>query len=88
MTVKLSPEQEEALKRHGHRPVHVVDHSGQVAYVLVPADDYERIRPLLESDEFDIRETYLLQEEVARAEGWEDPVMDDYDDYDTRRRPT
>ena len=86
MTVKLSPEQEEALKQHGHCPVEVVDRSGNVAYVLVPAEDYERIRPLLEGDEFDVRETYPVQEKVARAEGWADPAMDDYDDYDAHRR--
>ena len=30
----------------------------------------------------DISETYPAQEAVALSEGWNDPLMDDYDDYE------
>lgn len=33
------------------------------------------------SDEIDIRETYVIQEEVARSAGWDDPRMDVYNDH-------
>ena len=35
----------------------------------------------LESEEFDIRQSYPLQEQVAREAGWDDPAMDEYNDY-------
>ena len=39
-----------------------------------------------EQGTFDIQETYPLQEQVATAEGWEEPSMDDYNDYDAHRQ--
>ena len=88
MTVKLSPEQEQALKQHNGCPLPVVDAAGKVAYVLLPADLYQRVRLLLESDDLDVRQTYPLQEQITRAEGWDEPEMDDYNDYDANCRQT
>ena len=88
MTIKLTDEQEEAVKRDETAPVRVSDASGKTRFVLLPAEDYERIRSLLEeNDDLDIRETYLLQEQVARAEGWDDPALDVYNDYVNYRPP-
>jgi len=50
------------------------------------ASQYQRIEPLLvASEDLDVRETNPHQERVAQAEGWSDPVMDQYDDYDAHR---
>ena len=76
--------------RHIHRPkaatvqapVYLMDETGKVRYVLLPAEQYRRVRPLLESEEFSIAQTYPLQEQVARGAGWNDAIMNDYDDYD------
>ena len=50
------------------------------------ANQYQPIEPLLvASEDLDVRESYPHQERVAQAEGWSDPVMDQYDDYDAHR---
>ena len=40
----------------------------------------------ISDDTFDIRESYPAQEQVAATAGWDDPAMDDYNDYDARRK--
>ena len=67
-------------------PAYVVDGTGEVQYVLLPAKQYQRVRPLLESEGFSIRDTYSHQEKVAHAAGWDDPRMAAYDNYDVHRR--
>jgi hypothetical protein len=66
--------------------VFVVDADTQKQYVLLSAGTYQKIRDLIGDETFDIRETYSMQERVAAAEGWDDPVMDDYNDYDAHRK--
>lgn len=65
----------------------VVDATTQASYVLLPAAAYQRVRALLEGDEFDPSEAYPLMDAVAAAEGWLDPEMDAYDALDPRRKP-
>jgi len=43
---------------------------------------YTNASALLESDGFDVRETYAAQEEALGKAGWNDPAMDAYNDYD------
>jgi hypothetical protein len=87
MTPKLSDEQREALLGHGGAPVDVVDGKTGQTYVLMSTDDYRRVRALLGTEELDVRETYPLQERVAREQGWNDPALDEYND-DCRHRET
>jgi len=49
---------------------------------VVPGDQFDRIKALLTSDEFDIRETYTAQSAALAAAGWDDPELDIYNDYD------
>ena len=49
-------------------------------YFLVAADLFERFKALLNDEDFDIRETYAAQSEVAGKAGWDDHEMDVYDD--------
>ncbi|MEN6494438.1 MAG: hypothetical protein ABFD16_09105 [Thermoguttaceae bacterium] len=86
MMVELSNEQREALKAQGHSPLYLLNPEDGAWYVLLPAGEYRRMTE--QSGEFDIRETYTLQEQVAGAEGWDQPSMDDYNDYDAHQRPT
>jgi hypothetical protein len=65
--------------------VRVLDPDTQETYVLLRADLYDRSKALFEEDVFGIAESYPLQEEVARREGWDDPAMDAYDQLDPRR---
>jgi hypothetical protein len=85
MTPKLSDEQRAALEQHAGQPVYVVDPVKNVEYVLIPVDVYQRVRALLENEEFDIRDTYAAQEQALGAAGWNDPAMDAYNDYDAHR---
>lgn len=59
-------------------PVRVVDPQTQATFVLLSAEQYEKVRSLLGDDNFDISEAYPLMDEVARDEGWDDPEMDIY----------
>ena len=86
MTPKLCDEQRHAIEQQHGGPVLVVDDATQKQYVLLPADAYQRVRSLIDADAFDVSETYVLQERVAGAAGWDDPAMDDYNDYDTHRK--
>ena len=87
MTPKLSDEQRIALEQHAGQPLYVVDPVKRVEYVLIPADVYQRVHALLEAEEFDIRETYVAQEQSLGAAGWNDPAMDAYNELDPRRMP-
>ena len=79
MTPRLSDDQRLAIDAEGGAPVYVVDDKRHTIYVLLPADTYQRIRPLFEPDTFKLPDSYRLQEAVALAEGWNAPPMSDYD---------
>lgn len=66
-------------------PAYVVDPQTQATFVLLSAQQYERIRPFLDDEHFDISEAYPLMDEVARSEGWDDPEMDVYDQLPARQ---
>lgn len=79
MQPKLTDDQRHALDSERGAPVLVVDDQRHMTYVLVSLPEYERVRPLFEETEFPIRESYLLQNAVAKSAGWEAPRMDTYD---------
>ena len=81
---KLSPELQQALDVQV-APPRVVDPRTNKAYVLLAAEQYERIKALLEQDD-DLSQSYPAQMEAAMRAGWGDPSMDDYDRYDDLRR--
>lgn len=80
MTVSMSDELRRAVAATGGDHVTVVDPATNSSYVLLPVEEYVRL-----SGEQLVRESYPLQEEVAHAAGWDDPEMDDYDNYDAHR---
>ncbi|HEV3260063.1 MAG TPA: hypothetical protein VG013_24605 [Gemmataceae bacterium] len=79
---ELTPEQSQELT--GPEPARAVDPETKRTYVLLPAEQYERFKDLLQ--DFDAREAYPLMDEVAAKEGWDDPEMDSYDVY--ARKPS
>lgn len=84
--IQLTPEQWAAVKAESQAPVRVSDPPCTVAYVLVEAEIYERLRTLFE--EAPVTESgreYHLQQFGRRA-GWDDPAMNIYEDLDPRRR--
>jgi len=50
VTIQLTPQQQDDLDRADDDVVRVVDPRTNAAYVLVPADDFERVREALEDE--------------------------------------
>ena len=80
MSVSLSAELRQVLAAHPGEPVELIDEASQARYVLLPGEQFDRIRVLLTSDEFDIRDSYDAQSAALAAAGWDDPDLDIYND--------
>ena len=87
MMTTLSDEQRTALEQQAGAPLYVNDPLTQLQYVLIPAEVYQRVRGLIEADDFDVAETYVAQERALAEAGWDDPALDAYNDYDSHRPP-
>ena len=85
MSVSLSSEQRQAVADQPGQPVELIDDVSHARYVLIPAEQFERIKALVANDEFDVRESYAAQSDALAAAGWDDPELDIYNDYDTHR---
>lgn len=85
MTPRLTDDQRHAIEEQGGTPVYVVDAASNANYVLLRAEQYEKIRPLLEDEGEHSRALYPYVEQSFRKAGWDDPAMDAYDDYDAHR---
>jgi len=83
MTPKLTDELRQAIEERGGAPLYLVDATDN-HYVLMRADQYEKVKGLFEGDDLDPREMYPLIDEVMK-EDWDDPAMDIYNDYDAHR---
>lgn len=81
MAPKLTDEQRIALDEQGGRPVQVVDPSSQAVFYLVSDQQFHRIKSLLEVEPFDVRETYVAQDQALRSV-WDDPALDVYNEPD------
>jgi hypothetical protein len=44
------------------------------------------LKCIIGDEDFDVADTYAAQSKVAGAAGWDDEVMDVYDDYDAHRQ--
>lgn len=77
MTV-LTPEQRQLLQNSAEPP-QLLDPDTQREYVLVPVEIYQRLRELL--GDLDPREMYPLLHRAMQDEGWDDPHMDEYNQY-------
>lgn len=87
MPPELTEQQQQAIKAHPDAPMVLMDPSTQSRYVLIPAETYERLKALLTEDEFQIEEAYPLMDEVAARDGWNDPALDVYSQFDPRKKP-
>jgi hypothetical protein len=82
---ELSQEMQRALDIHVAAPPRLVDPRTNKAYVLLSAEQYDRIKALLEQDD-NLSDTYPAQLDAAMQAGWGDASMNDYDRYDELRR--
>jgi hypothetical protein len=85
MSMPLSAEQRQAIAERPGEPIELVDEVSHARFVLLPADQFERIKALLTTDEFDLGETYAAQSAALAAAGWDDPELDIYNNYDAHR---
>jgi hypothetical protein len=79
MTPKLSNDQRQAIEERGGAPVYVVDAETNRNYVLMPADEYEKVRSYLQ-DLFDPREAYPFVDRVMAEDDVADPSLASYQD--------
>jgi hypothetical protein len=86
MSPKVIDDLQAAIDEHGNEPVKLVDRATKAEYVILPAELYERVKALIGTEEdFKPRELYPLVEQAFRRAGWDDPAMDEYNDYDAHR---
>jgi hypothetical protein len=86
MTARLTDEMRKALAQQGNRFAYVEDPQTHMNYVLLPKAEYDRIRSLVEAGDNSVRVAYEAQNQVARAQGWDDPEMDIYENYDQHKK--
>jgi hypothetical protein len=77
--IELTQQQVDALENTEGTPLRLVNPRTEATYVLLPADEYERLK----ADEYDDspwtkEELQALAWEAGRRAGWED--MDEYDE--------
>lgn len=85
MMANLTTEQLQLIAAHADQPIRLLDPESKRAYVLLPAEVYERLKVLLE-DDYQLRDTYPAQFQAAFRAGWGDPSMDDYNNYEENYR--
>jgi len=83
MSLELSNDLRQAVDTEG-TPLKIVDPRTGSVYVLVNHSIFERVQLLLSDD---LAETYPAQMKSAMQAGWDDPAMDEYNDYDRHRKP-
>ena len=83
MTVKLPDELRTLVRAHPGESLELVDEQTDTAYVLVSAREFQRLKTAANDE---LGDTYAAQRESAMRAGWDDPRMDEYNDYDAQRR--
>src|SRR4051812_32496107 len=82
MTIRLPEALRQVVQEQASEPIRMVDPGTNAEYVLVRAEVFERLGKLVDIDPAD---AYPLLDEAFR-EGWSDPKMAEYDDYESRKR--
>ena len=82
MTLPLPDELRSVVGTNPGEFLELVDERTHTAYVLVPAEEFHRLRTSVDDD---LADTYRAQIESAMRAGWGDPVMDEYNNNDTHR---
>lgn len=83
MTARLPDELRSVVIAHPGETLELVDEQTRATYVLLPVDEFQRLRNAADDE---LGDTYAAQVESAMQAGWDDPRMDEYNDYDSRRR--
>ena len=74
MIPNLTDDQRQAIQAHGGGPVHLVDADTNTTYVLMRADQFEKLCSLLHED-FNPREAYPFVDRVMQEDDASDPTL-------------
>ena len=85
MAIGLTEEQRHAIEESGGKPLYLVDAATNTAYVLIRAEQFEKLGALLD-EEFDPREVYPSVDRVMQEDDASDPTLASYQDL-PRQRP-
>lgn len=79
MTTKFSDDLRHALEQEGGTPLHLVDAATNVNYVLMRADQYEKVKAVFESGgDLDPRDAYPLVDRLMQDDDALDPSLASY----------
>ena len=83
MTTKLSDELRLALEQDGSIPVHLVDTTTNEGYVIMRADQYEKVKTVFERDDHDFvpRKGYPFVDEGMEDDHANDPALESYQSF-------
>ena len=87
MAAQLSDELRREIEHQGDRPIEVVDPATNKVYLLIPREQYDKLKPLFENESLSNPEQRELLRQAGRRAGWDEPAMDAYDHYDEHRAP-
>jgi hypothetical protein len=76
--IELTEQQQQALDAE-QSPLRVIDPRTHRAYVLVAAEQFEKISDLLNPGSLTPKERQVILEGVWKRANWDDPLMDAYD---------
>ena len=82
MTLPLPDELRSVVVTNPGEFLELVDEQTHAAYVLVPAEEFHRLRTAVDDD---LADSYRAQIQSAMRAGWDAPEMDEYNDYDAHR---
>jgi hypothetical protein len=88
MTTILSDDLRQAIEKERGSPVHLIDAATNEHYVLMRAEQYEKVKAVFEHDDrdFNPREAYPFVEEVMREDDANDPILASYHSF-IKREP-
>jgi hypothetical protein len=79
MQIELTEQQRQILESNGGEPMRVVNPRTKQAFILVPAEDYERLKSILDG-RFNPQEAYPLVDRIMAEDDANDPYLDTYQD--------
>ena len=83
MSLEIPEDVRHAIDETG-TPLRLVGSISGQTYVVVRESAYAKVQSLLGEE---LSDTYPAQIESAMRAGWDDPVMDEYNEYDRHRAP-
>ncbi len=84
MTPNLTDDQRQAVEEHSGSPVYLIDTLTNTRYVLLRADQFEKVLALLQEEVYNPREAYPFVERVMQEDDAYDPTLEHYQDLSGR----